>query len=738
MLPLGLEEENAPLIRPFVGLAQIQTAYPSLASNWYTQQYLQTNANWSMPVIPASCPPSSPRQSYPELPNLDFGLRKSLRASSVYSPFTPGHIKNTQPSSKGLSSPQNSRLSTYSPIKSGEYAQLFPRTYVQSPPADEAAREAQKHNTPKGSLAETADGKSDLLDDEEYRSTSEIFYNSVDVGDDHHHRITTEVSTCHLEHVLEPKISQFPFGSIAEALTEISEDNSETSAVLQRAASGRNSRHFAAAGASSAAMIRVQCAQQDTLCCRLNSLMLRQLIDSAPEWILRTGAERRVQVIAGGPSRFSPGFAADQQYGLIQMVSNSGSNLASSADNSAEAPGTQPQRASTRKPASICSGNFKYPFTPNVYETAVANVPSMRDTINPPSSLHASPQERKVRFARVRRTFTIGGTMGEEQEGMNDSTRTKQEVLGSQSVDLLAEWPDLSENWHQEDQDFLDIREHASAYKMSWEDIKRYMAMTRAIRCLQTSLTAANTRLMNVRSLEQALEQRHDSHIDTDKRNTELIDEITALKARVNAGKVVFDQMMSEKLIEIGSKDQEIDTLWALCNDEALKTQLAELQVDLTELRKGKLECIRIVEEYVQLLKRADDRQCHAEQEAQTARVAQTFAQMNQQSAEEYCENLKERIVELEFERDQALEARDSALSEAREWQDECTAHGHKVAEPYVSTTPMGSPSSREEYHDDVDESETSENGFESGEEFRAPTEGVTEELEDWGDSEIF
>ena len=501
MLPLALVEENARFLRPFIGLADIQRAYPSPANNWYTQKYLHSNANWSMPVLPASRPPSSPHESYPELPKLDFGPRKGLPASSVYSSFTPGHDKNTKSSSNSLLSPQYPRLSTYSPIKRGEQVRMFPRTYKESPPADEAAREAQRHDTPECSLVERADARSDLLDDEEYRSASEVFYNGVDVDnddDDGNDHITTKVPTSLLEYVLEPKSSHFPFGSIAETLADTSEDSTETLAVLQRAAYGRNSRHFAATGASSTAMIHVQFPKRDTRCCHLNSLVLRQLSESAADSILRTGAERRVQVIAKGLSRFISGFdlfASEQQYGLIQTVGKSGSCLASSAENSAEAPETQPERVSTRKPASICAGSFKYPFNPDVYDTKVGDVLSMRNTTDSPGSLHAPPQKQKVTFAKVRRTITIGGTMGEEQEGMNDDTGTKQEMLSSRSVNLLAEWPDLEDNWHHEDQDFLHIGEHVSDHEISRKDRRRERATQFAISCLQNSLASANTRL---------------------------------------------------------------------------------------------------------------------------------------------------------------------------------------------------------------------------------------------------
>jgi hypothetical protein len=116
---------------------------------------------------------------------------------------------------------------------------------------------------------------------------------------------------------------------------------------------------------------------------------------------------------------------------------------------------------------------------------------------------------------------------------------------------------------------------------------------------------------------------------------------------------------------------------------------LAKLHKALHESRKDNLEILRHSEETFKLLKRADDRQGEAERDTQTAKIAQTFAEINQESAEEYRENMKERILELEAERDQAFEERDEALAQADEWR-----KLSERADPPASTTPIGTPNS--------------------------------------------
>jgi hypothetical protein len=147
--------------------------------------------------------------------------------------------------------------------------------------------------------------------------------------------------------------------------------------------------------------------------------------------------------------------------------------------------------------------------------------------------------------------------------------------------------------------------------------------------------------------------------------------EVSILQAREIAGKVVFDQMISDKLVELASKESELETLRMLCNSEPVTTELAELHEALREFRKSKLEYLRLAEDSFALLQRADERQAQAEHEMHTAKITQTFTDMEKQGAEECHESLKERIVELESEPDQAFEERNLALADMSNWQRE-------------------------------------------------------------------
>lgn len=202
---------------------------------------------------------------------------------------------------------------------------------------------------------------------------------------------------------------------------------------------------------------------------------------------------------------------------------------------------------------------------------------------------------------------------------------------------------DLKEDLHQDDLYFLHIGDHVAGYEIPQEDIDRNVATKGAFTCLQTRLATAHTKLVAMESLEKALDLRHKHYNNTDKRAVVLATEISTLKAREGADKKVFERMMSEKLVELESKDKEIEVLRVMCQTVPATEELAELQKDLLESRSSKLEYLGLAEDYFNLLERADKRQEQAKHEAEAAKIAETFAKLEQQSAKECREDLSER-----------------------------------------------------------------------------------------------
>ena len=695
-----------------------------------------------MPVLPTSYPASLPRESFSELPNLDFGSRKKLRASSIYSSCIPACDADSRKSSQYFYSPQRSQVNTYSPVKPQEQARLFPFTSQQSPPAGDSAREAQLQNMPASSFVQTAHVSPDSSDEDNCVSTSEAFFYSDELEDS---LPGTEVPSRHLGQVFEPGPPQLILDSIADVLGNTFEDSCKTLAAISVGTFGRISRHKAEKHASSTGTVLVQNFQENAQRLRAEAQMLHQLIRYAPHSILQEGPGRRVQLVSAGPARFITDFdlfTTEEQHASIEVIDNPVHYSSSVRKDNNEVSGTHEAQINTSEPSSSMPATFEYPFNPDAYEIAVADDPKTVDVVTRPNLLAAPPRHKQVNFSKFRRIITTGGTMTEENEAICELTESHNEGQGLKNAALLSGFPDLKDDWHIDDQDFLHIGYHVVGYERSEQDIIRDNATKDAVRFLQIHLAYAYNKLKSIKSLERALDFRHQSHLDATAEVAQLSKDLSDLKAKEAAGKVVFDRMISNMLIDNASKDKELETLRELCNNQPVTKELADLYDALRESRAGKFEYLQHAEESFNLLKRADDRQARAEQEAHTARVGQTFAEMNQQSAEEYHENLKERIVQLESERDQAVEARDLALAEVKQCQHECAADGVEFTEPQTSTTPMGTPSRYHERHDHatthVDESESGESGLESGGESGAPTEGVTEELEDWDDSEIF
>ena len=179
-------------------------------------------------------------------------------------------------------------------------------------------------------------------------------------------------------------------------------------------------------------------------------------------------------------------------------------------------------------------------------------------------------------------------------------------------------------------------------------------------------------------------------------------------------GKFVFQRMMSDKLVELMSKDKELETLRTMCHNRPVTTELAELHETLLDSSQSKLEYLRLAEDSFDLLKRADERQAQAEHDTQTAKIAQTFAELNQQSAEEYREDMKERILELEAERDEAMEGRELALVEVREFQRQHAARSLQPTDLPASTTPIGSPTVYYAYQEYADAHMATEESWDS------------------------
>ena len=102
---------------------------------------------------------------------------------------------------------------------------------------------------------------------------------------------------------------------------------------------------------------------------------------------------------------------------------------------------------------------------------------------------------------------------------------------------MLSVMQDLKDDWHQDDQDFLHIGEHVAGYEVLQEEIDRDNATKDAITCIQSRLASAQSKLVDIESLERALELRHKSYTDAAERAVELAREVSILKAREDARK---------------------------------------------------------------------------------------------------------------------------------------------------------------------------------------------------------
>jgi hypothetical protein len=644
VLPLGIETARLPFSQPFIGMAAIATAFPSPPRNWYTQQYLQSNTNWSNPVMSASYPASSVYDSLTQLPKLNFVPRDTMPGSSVYSSSVLTDDEDTRSSDKDFFSHQKSQVNTYSPIKPAEKTKIFPHTQVQSPPAKQSAWEAQFHSKIRSppannsaweaqayskvepSVVKTTEHSSILRMESDCAFLSQPNVRSTGLQT-HHMPFTSD-----LENLLEPRPHQSLFRGIDESLSYIFDANTGEVDSL-----GEQTLNIGTlAQIRSIGTFLIHRPQKSKRHFRHESLVLRQIVEHAPEAALQPGSECRVNIVANGPSRFIADFdlfMSEEQHGHLESASTPIPCSSSAADNSEEMSIIHPGQIFPSRSSSTILKTFEYPFAPVTYETTVAGFPCMADVMKRPNTSTTPPRRRQVAFAKARRIITVGGTTREEDETTCEPTKSTREKQESKSAGFLSQFEDLKEDWHHDDQDFLHIGEHVGDYNISQQDIERGNATKYALICLQNRLVKVNTKLKKTKALEQALELRHQSHIDAVERVTKLDNEVSVLKAKEQAGKIVFDRMMSEKLVEIASKDKELQTLREVCENEPVTKELAELHEALRGSRNGKVEYLRLAEESLKLLKRADDRQEQAEQELQTARIALTFAELNTQSA---------------------------------------------------------------------------------------------------------
>ena len=626
---------------------------------------------------------------------------------------------------------KRARLDTYSPIKLVEHADLFPRTVTKSPPATNSAREAHLRCTIKPYVLETADAF--LLNREIPFSGSEGICHTSTIDE---YSRACEASTRRLENFFEPRPSQLISDSIAEVLAKSSDDESEGLTPLDEQTSDESFEGLAGTAAFSTGTVLTYRPEENTQRFLRDSLVLRQLVQRLPKAILQPGKEHRVSIVANGPSGVIGGFdlfASDEKHGSIQIMSTLHQFSSPNMTDQKEAVELVPEQEKSTDRSSDVLESFDYPFIPISFDTTVTGGPRM---VESPQSSPKPPHRKQVAFAKARRIITYGGTTTEEDEATFEQSKHAEK-------DLPSKFVDLNDGWHSDDQDLIDIGKHVAAYEVPRADRRRTKATIHALICLQICLARAHTKLLEIKSLEEALELRHKSHTDAVEQVADLTRKVAGLEAREAAGKAVFDQMMSTKLIELAWKDKELEALQKLCKSPSIAQELAELHQSLRELRQSNIEYIRISEDSFRLLQRADDRQAQAEQASQTARIAQTFAEMNQQSAEEYRDNLKERILELELERDQAVTARDDAFTRLEQWQHAHTAQDPGLAESMASTTPAGTPTN---YHErqkyglaHAAEVEASESSVDVEEEQSDHmTKGITEEFEGWDDSQIF
>lgn len=75
---------------------------------------------------------------------------------------------------------------------------------------------------------------------------------------------------------------------------------------------------------------------------------------------------------------------------------------------------------------------------------------------------------------------------------------------------------------------------------------------------------------------------------------------MSILKAREDAGKVAFNHMMFDKLIEIASKDKELEVLRKYCTKETVAHELAEVHEAHRYSRKSNIESPGNVRENIQ------------------------------------------------------------------------------------------------------------------------------------------
>lgn len=169
-----------------------------------------------------------------------------------------------------------------------------------------------------------------------------------------------------------------------------------------------------------------------------------------------------------------------------------------------------------------------------------------------------------------------------------------------------------------------------------------------------------------------AFAMRREKLADALERLAETSKEVTVLRAKEEASKVVFDRMMAEKSLEIASKDQELESLRKILAGNPLAVEVTQLHESMHDSRWGMLKAMGQAEATMKALEGADDKQALAEHEVHQAKIAQTFTQISLEEAEEYRDNLKELVTQLQAQRDQALKERDDALAEVHQWQNLC------------------------------------------------------------------
>jgi hypothetical protein len=459
VLPLGIEENELRLSPPFIGRATIESRQSAMRHNWYTQQYVEANAEWSLPRMHPSDSVSSLNESLPRFPPLDFGQRENLSASSVYSLFPPTQDAEKKNPIPDLLLSQKSRPNIYSPIKLGECVEFFSDTNDPSPPAVESVREAKSYRLRLRSF-DTIDSRS-ILSGPHDTSTDEAFF----LG--------------------------------AEAVVY--------------AADGASDNEIATSTFSTGTVI-VNLPSEKTPSFHRNSLVLDQLVQYAPEAEFQPGPEHQVQITAPGLSHVITSFdlfATEEQYEIIDLANDTTPYTSSAVNTIEEAAGTQQEQTDTTDPSSPISETFDEKFVLEAYQRVIANVPTMADVLNSTKIANSTPHNKQVTFAKVRRIITLAGTIREEYDAVCDSTGPSWGRRVSILVDLISEMQDLKDDWYQDDQDLLHIGEHIAGDEIPQQDIDRDNATKDALTCLQIRLASAQTKIMELEAeRDEAIEGR--------------------------------------------------------------------------------------------------------------------------------------------------------------------------------------------------------------------------------------